>query len=74
MIGEFIAHLHDSGVYFRGLDMGNVVLTSSDDFGLIVILKRPFIPIGPISKDYETLQDFGLCWRTNSHLDIRCHE
>ena len=34
---EFITHLHDSGVYFRSLHMGNVVLTPDNEFGLIDI-------------------------------------
>ena len=30
-LGGFIAYLHDWGVYFRGLHMGNIVLTPSGD-------------------------------------------
>jgi hypothetical protein len=36
-LAEFITHLHDSGVYFRSLHMGNIVLTPDDRFGLIDI-------------------------------------
>lgn len=36
-LAEFITHLHDLGVYFRSLHMGNIVLTPEDEFGLIDI-------------------------------------
>jgi len=36
-LAEFITHLHELGVYFRSLHMGNIVLTPDDQFGLIDI-------------------------------------
>lgn len=36
-LAEFVTHLHDSGVYFRSLHMGNIILTPDDRFGLIDI-------------------------------------
>ena len=36
-LAEFITHLHDLGVYFRSLHMGNIVLTPDNEFGLIDI-------------------------------------
>ena len=36
-LAEFITHLHDLGVYFRSLHMGNIVLTPEDELGLIDI-------------------------------------
>lgn len=36
-LGTFIAHLHDRGVYFRSLHMGNVILTPESKLGLIDI-------------------------------------
>ncbi|MCD4866522.1 lipopolysaccharide kinase InaA family protein [Pseudomonas sp. PLB05] len=36
-LGGFIAELHDSGVYFRSLHLGNVVLTPDGELGLIDI-------------------------------------
>ncbi|MCQ4311291.1 toluene tolerance protein [Pseudomonas stutzeri] len=36
-LAEFITQLHASGVYFRSLHMGNIVLTPSNNFGLIDI-------------------------------------
>ena len=34
---EFVTQLHELGVYFRSLHMGNVVVTPDNDFGLIDI-------------------------------------
>lgn len=36
-LGSFIAQLHESGVYFRSLHFGNVVLTPDHNLGLIDI-------------------------------------
>lgn len=36
-LGMFIAQLHNSGVYFRSLHLGNIVLTPNLQFGLIDI-------------------------------------
>ncbi|MEJ6654599.1 MAG: lipopolysaccharide kinase InaA family protein [Pseudomonas sp.] len=36
-LAEFITKLHDLGVYFRSLHMGNIVLTPGNDLGLIDI-------------------------------------
>lgn len=36
-LAEFITHLHDLGVYFRSLHMGNIVLTPDNELGLIDI-------------------------------------
>ena len=36
-LAEFITRLHDQGVYFRSLHMGNIVLTPDNQFGLIDI-------------------------------------
>jgi tRNA A-37 threonylcarbamoyl transferase component Bud32 len=35
--GRFVAHLHNLGVYFRSLHLGNVVLTPDNELGLIDI-------------------------------------
>jgi tRNA A-37 threonylcarbamoyl transferase component Bud32 len=34
-LGRFVARLHESGIYFRSLHLGNVVLTPSGALGLI---------------------------------------
>jgi len=36
-LGEFIAQLHENGVYFRSAHLGNVVLTPTGELGLIDI-------------------------------------
>jgi len=36
-LGRFVAHLHELGVYFRSLHLGNVVLTPDNQLGLIDI-------------------------------------
>jgi tRNA A-37 threonylcarbamoyl transferase component Bud32 len=37
LLGGYIAHLHEKGVYFRSLHFGNVVLTPDNKLGLIDI-------------------------------------
>jgi tRNA A-37 threonylcarbamoyl transferase component Bud32 len=37
MLAEFITHLHELGVYFRSLHLGNIVRTPEGDLGLIDI-------------------------------------
>ena len=37
MLAEFITHLHELGIYFRSLHLGNIILTPSGDLGLIDI-------------------------------------
>ncbi|MFN3579918.1 MAG: toluene tolerance protein [Pseudomonas sp.] len=36
-LGSFVAHLHDLGVYFRSLHMGNIIKTPDGELGLIDI-------------------------------------
>ena len=36
-LGQFVAHLHECGVYFRSLHLGNIVLTPENQLGLIDI-------------------------------------
>jgi hypothetical protein len=43
-LGEFIARLHDLGIYFRGLHSGNIVLTPEGQFGLIDISEMTIFP------------------------------
>ncbi|RRJ82346.1 toluene tolerance protein [Aestuariirhabdus litorea] len=35
LLGQFLASLHDKGVYFRSIHLGNIVLTPASDLGLI---------------------------------------
>lgn len=48
-LGRFVAGLHEAGIYFRSLHLGNIVLTPSGDLGLIDIAdlragRRPLPP------------------------------
>ncbi|MGA4447437.1 toluene tolerance protein [Pseudomonas indoloxydans] len=47
-LGAFIATLHDRGIYFRSLHLGNIVLTPDHTLGLIDIsdLKGQTTPLG----------------------------
>lgn len=46
-VAAFIAHLHDKGIYFRSLHLGNVILTPSGAYGLIDIsdLRTSVLPL-----------------------------
>lgn len=41
-LGSFIAHLHETGVYFRSAHLGNIVLTPEGTLGLIDIADLRF--------------------------------
>jgi hypothetical protein len=48
-LGRFVAELHEAGVYFRSLHLGNIVLTPAGTLGLIDIAdlragRRPIPP------------------------------
>ncbi|HSH72223.1 MAG TPA: toluene tolerance protein [Methylophilaceae bacterium] len=60
-LGKFIADLHDSGVYFRGLHLGNIVLTPTGDFGLIDISEMSIFPWRLGCR--RRLRNFARFWR-----------
>jgi tRNA A-37 threonylcarbamoyl transferase component Bud32 len=43
-LGAFIGSLHDKGIYFRSLHMGNVVLGDDGDYGLIDVADMSIFP------------------------------
>lgn len=43
-LGKFIADLHAKGIYFRSLHLGNIVLTSNNQLGLIDIADMDIYP------------------------------
>ncbi|MET0613174.1 toluene tolerance protein [Pseudomonas caspiana] len=47
-LGEFVASLHEKGIYFRSAHMGNIVLTQENSLGLIDIadLRAQRKPLG----------------------------
>jgi hypothetical protein len=56
---SFVDHLHDAGVYFRSLHLGNIVLTPQHEFGLIDIadMKIGGQPLSPrkCSRNFQHL-------------------
>ncbi|EZQ18621.1 toluene tolerance protein [Pseudomonas sp. G11-1] len=65
-LAEFITHLHDLGVYFRSLHMGNIVLTPDNKLGLIDIsdmrcLGRP-LPRRMRDRNYQHLLRYESDW------------
>jgi len=73
-LAAFIAHLHDLGIYFRSLHLGNVILTPSGAYGLIDLSdlrtsptplsrakrKRNFKHLLRYKKDLALLRKLGL--------------
>jgi tRNA A-37 threonylcarbamoyl transferase component Bud32 len=43
-LGEFVARLHQLGIYFRSLHLGNIVLTPANELGLIDISDMSITP------------------------------
>ena len=73
-LAEFITHLHDLGVYFRSLHMGNIVLTPDNALGLIDIsdmrcLGRP-LSRRMRDRNYQHLLRYESDWRrVNPHVE-----
>ncbi|WP_373188159.1 toluene tolerance protein [Halopseudomonas sp.] len=66
LLGEFITHLHDLGIYFRSLHLGNIVLTPDGELGLIDIsdmrcLGRP-LPQRLRNRNYQHLLRYEKDW------------
>ena len=60
-LGAFIAEVHEKGIYFRGLHLGNIVLTPEKRMGLIDIAD---MTIFPWSLDCRRrLKNFSRFWR-----------
>lgn len=60
-LGQFIAHLHDLGIYFRGLHLGNIVLTPEGQLGLIDISEMTISPMR--LSQQRRLRNFERFWR-----------
>lgn len=73
-LAEFITHLHDLGVYFRSLHMGNIVLTPDGQLGLIDIsdmrcLGRP-LSRRMRNRNYKHLLRYESDWEmVNPHIE-----
>lgn len=61
-LGEFMAGLHDKGIYFRGLHLGNIVLTPDHKMGLIDIADMTIFPWRLDCR--RRLKNFSRFWRT----------
>lgn len=66
-VGQFIAHIHALGIYFRGLHVGNIILTPSGECGLIDISELSIYTysLGP----YRRLRNFARFWRNAQDKD-----
>jgi tRNA A-37 threonylcarbamoyl transferase component Bud32 len=60
-LGAFIAEVHEKGIYFRGLHLGNIVLTSEKRMGLIDIADMTIFPWSLDSR--RRLKNFSRFWR-----------
>ncbi len=60
-LGVFIAELHDKGIYFRGLHLGNIVLKPDNKMGLIDIADMTIFP-WPLDRR-RRLRNFSRFWR-----------
>jgi tRNA A-37 threonylcarbamoyl transferase component Bud32 len=60
-LGNFIRMLHDSGVYFRSLHMGNIVLTENYQLGLIDISDMKIY--GKPLTETQRIRNFQHCSR-----------
>ena len=66
-LASFVTTLHDKGVYFRSLHLGNIVLTPDNEFGLIDIsdmrcFRRP-LSRRMRARNYQHLLRYEQDWR-----------
>lgn len=57
-LGDYIAQLHDKGIYFRSLHPGNVVLQPDGNFGLIDVLDCRFRWFGRPLNPWQRERNF----------------
>lgn len=60
-LGSFIAKLHENGVHFRSLHLGNIVLTPSGKLGLIDVSDMSIYPWQLLTN--TRIRNFGHLWR-----------
>ncbi|GHU10900.1 toluene tolerance protein [Betaproteobacteria bacterium] len=66
-LGKFVARLHEDGIYFRSLHLGNVVLTPEGELGLIDIADLRFRR--PPLRPHLRRRNFQHLLRTKSDRD-----
>ncbi|NMZ66740.1 toluene tolerance protein [Pseudomonas oryzihabitans] len=71
-IRKFISTLHEKGIYFRSLHLGNIVLTSDGNFGLIDIADMRFFG-KPLSNSQKNRNEehFKSYLKRNNLLKIK---
>ena len=73
--GTFLGELHQRGVYFRSLHLGNVLLLPDGSFGLIDLsdMKLESRPLAPWKRrrNLQHILRYGedIAWLTQHHLD-----
>jgi len=65
-LGVFVAQLHDLGIYFRSLHLGNIVLTPGNHLGLIDIADLHLFSSRLTCR--RRLRNFHHMWRIESDL------
>lgn len=60
-LGQFIAKLHNDGVHFRSLHLGNIVLTPSGELGLIDVSDMSIYPWRLLTS--TRIRNFRHLWR-----------
>jgi tRNA A-37 threonylcarbamoyl transferase component Bud32 len=67
-LGKFIAHLHESGIYFRSAHFGNLIFTPDKQFGLIDISDMK-IYSSPLNKN-KRLRNLKHIFRLAEDIDL----
>ena len=81
-LAAFISTLHERGVYFRGIHLGNIVVLENDNMGLIDVSEarvksrklgaclraRNFRPLVSYEEDRVALSKHGICRFINEYL------
>lgn len=71
-IAVFVAQLHEKGIYFRSLHLGNVLITESGAFGLIDVTDIDFHERA--LKISERRRNFEHITRYQKDIDLLTHE
>jgi len=67
-LGKFIAKLHDGGVHFRSLHLGNIVITPSGELGLIDISDMSIYPWKLLTS--TRIRNFRHLWRYPKEIQM----
>ena len=69
---RFIAQLHNSGIYFRSLHFGNIIILPNGDFGLIDIsdmkIKRRSLSISKRVRNFKALMRYEVDLKSINNL------